>query len=85
MVDPLFADPALASWYDALSPTDERGDFGFYLPRVMSARSVLDVGCGTGSLLGLAREAGHRGRLLGLDPHSLDAVQAEGTPVLPRV
>ncbi|TXL90818.1 class I SAM-dependent methyltransferase [Streptomyces sp. IB2014 016-6] len=80
MVDPLFADPALASWYDALSPTDERGDFGFYLPRVMSARSVLDVGCGTGSLLGLAREAGHRGRLLGLDPGAGMLEQARRRP-----
>lgn len=68
MADSLFADPALASWYDVLCPTGERSDFGFYLPHIMSAQSVLDVGCGTGSLLALAREAGHRGRLCGLDP-----------------
>ncbi|WP_405794541.1 class I SAM-dependent methyltransferase [Streptomyces sp. NBC_01506] len=68
MVDRFFADPALAAWYDVLSPTDERTDFGFYLPHIMSAPSVLDIGCGTGSLLRLAREAGHQGRLRGLDP-----------------
>ncbi|MEU0950896.1 class I SAM-dependent methyltransferase [Streptomyces niveus] len=80
MVDSLFADPALASWYDALSPTGERGDFGFYLPRVMAARSVLDVGCGTGSLLALAREAGHKGRLRGLDPGAGMLEQARRRP-----
>ncbi|NGO73596.1 class I SAM-dependent methyltransferase, partial [Streptomyces boncukensis] len=40
----------------------------FYLPLVMEAGAVLDVGCGTGSLLHRARERGHRGRLAGLDP-----------------
>lgn len=30
--------------------------------------SVLDVGCGTGALLHRARDAGHVGRLCGLDP-----------------
>src|SRR5437868_1598763 len=35
---------------------------------VMSAQAVLDVGCGTGALLRAAREAGHAGRLCGLDP-----------------
>ncbi|MFC8075796.1 class I SAM-dependent methyltransferase [Streptomyces sp. NPDC057307] len=82
MVDRLFADPALASWYDALCPTDERADFGFYLPRIRSARSVLDVGCGTGSLLRLAREAGHRGRLCGLDPGAGMLEQARRRPEL---
>ncbi|WP_314177896.1 class I SAM-dependent methyltransferase [Streptomyces winkii] len=66
MVDRLFSEPELAELYDALCAG--RDDFGFYLPLVMSARTVLDVGCGTGELLHLAREAGHTGRLCGLDP-----------------
>ncbi|MEK8169819.1 winged helix-turn-helix transcriptional regulator [Streptomyces sp. M19] len=51
-----------------LLPLGRTRDFTFYLPLVMSARSVLDVGCGTGALLRGARENGHTGRLCGLDP-----------------
>jgi SAM-dependent methyltransferase len=40
----------------------------FYLALVMRAGDVLDVGCGTGTLLKRARRDGHRGRLVGLDP-----------------
>ena len=66
MVDRLFSEPKLAELYDAFCVG--RPDFDFYLPLVMSADSVLDVGCGTGELLRLARADGHRGRLCGLDP-----------------
>ena len=66
MADLLFADAELASLYDAMNPG--RDDYDFYLPMVMAAQSVLDVGCGTGSMLHQAREAGHGGRLCGLDP-----------------
>ena len=65
-VDDLFADPELAALYDLYG--EGRDDFDFYLELVMSARSVLDVGCGTGALLHLARLRGHCGRLCGLDP-----------------
>lgn len=65
-VDHLFADPELAALYDLFC--EGRDDFDFYLELVMSARSVLDVGCGTGALLHLARMRGHTGRLCGVDP-----------------
>jgi SAM-dependent methyltransferase len=68
VVDRQFSDARLAALYDTLCPWERRGDFAFYLPLVMSAVAVLDVGCGTGALLHRAREAGHVGRLCGIDP-----------------
>lgn len=75
MVDPYFANPSLAELYDTFSL--HRRDFDFYLPLLMSADSVLDVGCGTGELLHTAREAGHTGRLCGLDPAAAMLEQAK--------
>ncbi len=68
MVDRQFAEPDLAVLYDLFCGWDLRDDFGFYLPMVMAADSVLDIGCGTGMLLHRARQDGHAGRLCGLDP-----------------
>ena len=68
MVDRQFSEPHLAALYDPLCGREERADFRFYLPLVMAAGAVLDVGCGTGALLHWARESGHTGRLVALDP-----------------
>jgi SAM-dependent methyltransferase len=80
MVDRLFADADLASLYDQFCPRGQRSDFDFYLPFVMSAKAVLDVGCGTGALLHEARDAGHPGRLCGLDPAPGMLAQARKGP-----
>ncbi|MFE6482788.1 class I SAM-dependent methyltransferase [Streptomyces sp. NPDC057757] len=74
MADRSFSDLSLAALYDTLNPWGPAEDF--YLDLVLSARSVLDVGCGTGQLLGRARETGHEGRLCGLDPAAAMLVQA---------
>ncbi|HMF03900.1 MAG TPA: methyltransferase domain-containing protein [Acidimicrobiia bacterium] len=68
MADRQFEDPDLAGLYDLFHPWEAREDLAFYLPLVLSADAVLDVGCGTGMLLHRARDAGHTGRLCGLDP-----------------
>ncbi|MGV9770723.1 class I SAM-dependent methyltransferase [Streptosporangium sp. NPDC003464] len=65
----VFTDADVAALYDVLNPWNaERPDSAFFNDLVMSAQAVLDVGCGTGSMLHQAREMGHAGRLVGLDP-----------------
>jgi SAM-dependent methyltransferase len=74
MVDRSFADLSLAALYDSLNPWGPCDDF--YAGLVRGAAAVLDVGCGTGRLLARARAAGHRGRLVGVDPAAAMLVQA---------
>lgn len=66
----MFSDADAAELYDLLNPWDAMRHPGdaFYNELVMAADAVLDVGCGTGSMLHQARECGHSGRLVGLDP-----------------
>ena len=66
----MFSDADAAALYDLLNPWDPARwpSDGFYDELVMAACTVLDVGCGTGAMLRNAREHGHTGRLVGLDP-----------------
>lgn len=75
MPDLMYADARLAALYDRLYPPTA-DSLGFYLPMIMAAQSVLDVGCGTGALLAAAREGGYAGRLCGLDPAEAMLTQA---------
>lgn len=68
MPDQEFENPRLAEIYDLLD--SDRGDLIHYIDLIekFDARSVLDVGCGTGSLLCLLAGKGYT--LTGIDPAS---------------
>ena len=77
--DPIFASPRLARIYDALDA--DRSDLGHYVDRIeaFGARSVLDVGCGTGVFAGLLAAKGIE--VTGVDPSvaSLDVARNKPT------
>lgn len=82
MPDPIFADPRLAPLYDLAGPRD---DLEHYLgiTRSLGAHSVLDVGCGTGSLALLLADTGLS--VTGADPALASLDVARGKPGTDRV
>jgi SAM-dependent methyltransferase len=63
--DRSYVDPVLVGLYDAVNPSGEREDC--YLKLIMSARAVLDLGCGTGRLLKRAVKLGNSRAFIGVD------------------
>ncbi|HYD09481.1 MAG TPA: methyltransferase domain-containing protein, partial [Acidimicrobiales bacterium] len=66
MPDPVFDEPRLADVYDDLDP--DRSDLDAYVAivREIGARSMVDVGCGTGTFACLLADAGLD--VVGIDP-----------------
>ena len=83
MPDPIFADPRLARLYDPLDP--DRTDLDFYLAMVdeFDARSVVDVGCGTGTFACLLADQGVD--VIGADPAGASLEVARGKRGADRV
>jgi ubiquinone/menaquinone biosynthesis C-methylase UbiE len=83
VVDAHFAEPRLAQIYDALDPV--RGDLDAYLAMAdeFGASTVLDVGCGTGTLACLLAQ---RDRVVvGVDPACASVEVARRKPGAERV
>jgi SAM-dependent methyltransferase len=78
IIDRPYEDPVLAGLYDVLNRWGPGDDY--YLELVMSAGSVLDLGCGTGQLLKRAAAERHSGVLVGVDPAAAMLVEAARDP-----
>lgn len=83
MVDAAFGHPRLAPLYDPLDP--DRSDLDAYLAMAeeFGARSVLDIGCGTGVFALLLAERGVT--VTGIDPARASVDVARGKPGAERV
>lgn len=83
MADPIFEHARLAQAYDPLDP--DRSDLDVYAAMVseFGARSVLDVGCGTGTFAVLL--AAERLEVIGVDPAGASLDVARGKPHADRV
>lgn len=83
MPDAIFEHPRLAGIYDALEP--DRRDLDAYVDIAdeLSARSVLDLGCGTGVLALMLAERG--ARVIAVDPAAGSLAVAKHKPGANRV
>jgi SAM-dependent methyltransferase len=83
MADALFENPRLAAVYDSLDP--DRGDLDAYAAMAgeFGARSVLDIGCGTGTFACLLARRGIA--VTGLDPAAAMLEVARAKPGAERV
>ena len=83
VVDPIFAEPRLAEVYDPLDP--DRSDLDAYVAMVdeFGARSVLDIGCGTGTLACLLARRGLT--VTAVDPAAASLAVARTKPGADRV
>ena len=64
--DALYRNPDLARFYDM--DNEWRADFDVYLARAASAARILDLGCGTGTLMAAIAAAYPHKTLVGADP-----------------
>jgi SAM-dependent methyltransferase len=83
VADPIFEDPRLAELYDPLDP--DRSDLDVYaaLADELGARSVLDIGCGTGTFACLLAQRGFD--VVGVDPAAASLAVARRKPRADRV
>jgi ubiquinone/menaquinone biosynthesis C-methylase UbiE len=83
VVDPIFAEPRLAEVYDPLDP--DRSDLDAYVAMAdeFGARSVLDIGCGTGTLAWLLARRGLT--VTAVDPAAASLAVARTKPGADRV
>src|SRR5215469_12016067 len=77
-----YYDPEIAAIYELANPLEQDGDFHLSLAGQQSC-SVLDLGCGTGTLCCAFAERGHR--VTGVDPAAAMLAVARRKPYADRV
>ncbi|HEU5150449.1 MAG TPA: class I SAM-dependent methyltransferase [Iamia sp.] len=78
MPDPIFAEPRLVAVYDELDGARDDLDHYEAIVDEVGARSVLDVGCGTGCLAVRLAATGHD--IVGVDPAAASLAVARAKP-----
>ena len=83
MADAIFEDPRLAQVYDPLDP--DRSDLDVYAALVdeLAIRSVLDIGCGTGTFACMLATRGIK--VIAVDPAAASLEVARSKPSAQRV
>jgi len=83
MPDPIFAHPRLAAIYDELDGPRDDLDAYEAIAHELGAQSILDVGCGTGTLALRLAATGHT--VTGVDPAAASLAVARAKPGADRV
>ena len=83
VVDPIFAEPRLAEVYDPLDPDRSDPDAYVAMGDEFGARSVLDIGCGTGTFACLLARRGLS--VTAVDPAAASLAVARAKPGAERV
>ena len=78
-----FSDPRLVALYDAINPLGDAGAFSCRLAESLSARTIIDLGCGTGLLAVELAKRGHD--VTGIDPSEAMLAVARAKPFAERV
>ena len=78
-----FSDPRLVALYDAINPLGDAGAFSCRLAESLSARRIIDLGCGTGLLTVELAKRGHD--VTGIDPSEAMLAVARAKPFAERV
>jgi SAM-dependent methyltransferase len=78
-----FSDPRLVALYDTINPLGKDGEFFSRLAEQLSARTIIDLGCGTGLLTCELAKRGHG--MIGIEPSAAMLAVARAKPYADQV
>lgn len=78
-----FSDQRLAAAYDSLNALGQDGEFFYKLMEKLSAKTIIDLGCGTGLLTSELAKRGHK--MIGIEPAAAMLDIARSKPYADKV